>query len=60
MVSECGYKFEVINVVQGCGQLIVFLIMKFYYFLDELSVGDERGSKDGDSIDENDGKLRKM
>ncbi|XP_068693500.1 retina and anterior neural fold homeobox protein 2-like isoform X2 [Montipora foliosa] len=27
---------------------------------DELSVGDERGSKDGDSIDENDGKPRKM
>lgn len=27
---------------------------------DELSVGDERGSKDCDSIDENDGKPRKM
>ena len=31
-----------------------------YHLADELSVGDERGSKDGDGIDENDGKPRKM
>lgn len=31
-----------------------------FHFSDELSVGDEKGSKDEDDLDENDGKPRKM
>ena len=34
--------------------------LNFVHFLDDLSVGDEKGSKDEDDLDESDGKPRKM
>lgn len=34
--------------------------LNFHYLTDDLSIGDEKGCKDGEDIDDSDGKPRKM
>lgn len=46
---------NLVNKLASCS-----FIHLIWHFLDDLSVGDEKGSKDEDDLDESDGKPRKM
>ena len=58
--TYCSDKRERLELVTELTIRLLICPLNFYHLIDELSVGDEKGSKDGDDIDEEDGKPRKM